>query len=141
MPLHILARRLYLSGNPMTVFSFTQKGRTTYMCEPSCKKEAQFQIPYAFTLVRTESQESPDSLTFPEFSWDCTLYNPCSQTRQPCSFPTIKRDSLEETTIRLKDADFFVENQSKGTGTSNKDSSESHWSQAVEEISPVYLPC
>lgn len=38
-------------------------------------------------------------------------------------FPRHKKDSLEETTIKFKDADFFVGEQSKGTGTTNKDSS------------------
>lgn len=50
---------------------------------------------------------------------DCSLYNPCSQTRKPCSFPTIQT-SLEEATIKLKDAGCIVEYQSKGTGTTNR---------------------
>ena len=68
-----------------------------------------------------------------------TLYHPCSQTWPPDSFPAIKKDSLEETTIESKDADFLVEDPSKGTGTTNKSSSDSCWSYMMEKISFVHL--
>ena len=51
----------------------------------------------------------------------------------------MKKDSSEETTIESKDADFLVEDPSKGTGTTNKGSSDSCWSYMMEKISFVHL--
>lgn len=61
-------------------------------------------------------------------------YNPCDQIWQLCLFLSPPwKDALEEATIKLKDVYFFVEHQSKGSGTTNKHNRESPWSYAVRE--------
>lgn len=65
---------------------------------------------------------------------DCTHTIHVAKHDSPCLFLSPPwKDALEEATIKLKDVHFFVEYQSKGSGTTNKHSWESPWSYDIRE--------
>lgn len=88
--LHTLARRLSLRQHNACFYCLHRKNRLYTCVNHPAIKETQFQTLYPFTLQTRNSRGHLIPFTFPGLSWNCTLYNPCSQTWHPSSFLTIK---------------------------------------------------